>query len=89
MNQSLKEAEIVALEHAIEFYTLLDRVLLVVLLDSDIASTDSYHDPAIRHLLHLLDFGAEQVRILVDLDNWHKGGQDGYQGLKLHLLTFL
>lgn len=89
MDQSLKEAEIVALEHAVQFDALLDRVLLVVLLDRDVPAANCHHYPPVRHLLHLLDLGSEQVRILVDLDDWHKGGQDRHQVLQLHLLALL
>ena len=81
MDQSLKEAEIVALEHAVQLDALLDRVLLVVLLNRDVPAANSHHYPPVGHLLHLLDLGAEQVRILVDLDYWHKGGQNGHQVL--------
>ena len=47
MDQSLEKAEIVTLEHAVQFNALLDRVLLVVLLDRDVPASNCHHYPPV------------------------------------------
>lgn len=76
MHQALQETEIVALEHAVELNALLVSVLLKVLLNGHVAAAYCHHNFVVRHLLHLLDFSAQQILVLVDLDDWYEGGED-------------